>query len=321
MVAPKRTYGKKKGVLNFKAAAIFGTVAEDGSSRSPLNDVTSAIGNLNLKDGLEPPLLVSDSFKESLGLDEPGPAAPKSGKAIARENQKQSIDDGDPGPVVPRSTRARKKIVRATEKHSADDATDNSLQALIDSYKTDCGKALTIREWKDILFIDTQVTKIAEASFGQVYRFTTKGATSIIKIMQLKVPTDKVSMDSEAAVHIDQTVSEMRIMNVLAEVPGFVSFKEAFLVRGVPSTSIIAAYEAYDDTHKNPSLFPHPSSFVAASTFLVIELGDAGNVLDGITFSEIYELWDIFLGIVMALARGEELYEFEVLGSTNIRFI
>lgn len=102
-------------------------------------------------------------------------------------------------------------------------------------------------------------------------------------------------------------------MNALTEVPGFVLFKDAHLIRGIPSKEIAAAYEAHlPKLKKYGSGFPHPEQYSEDSTFLVIELGDAGEVLEDFKFDSIEQVWDIFLGTVMALGRAENEFEFEV---------
>ncbi len=101
-------------------------------------------------------------------------------------------------------------------------------------------------------------------------------------------------------------------MNALTSVPGFVTFKEAHLVQGKPTIAYTKAYEQWETQDKNYSNFPHPTKYSDRSFFLVVELGDAGSVLEEYEITSIDEVWDIFLGVVMALARAESSNEFEV---------
>ena len=102
-------------------------------------------------------------------------------------------------------------------------------------------------------------------------------------------------------------------MNALTELPGFVTFKDAHLVRGKPSTKIIRACQRSQwNPDSQSSQFPDPREFDANALFLAIELEDAGTVLDEVPLTEIKEVWDVFIGTVVALATAEHVFQFEV---------
>ena len=135
--------------------------------------------------------------------------------------------------------------------------------------------------------------------------------------MQLKVPTDSASLKNDTASDVKNVVSEIRIMNALTVVPGFVRFKDAHLVQGTPPDAVARAFEKFENEKEGKkkveaSWFPLPSSYIEESTFLVIELGDAGLALENIEIKDIDQVWDVFIGVVMALSRGEVANEFEV---------
>ncbi|EHL02495.1 putative serine/threonine-protein kinase haspin like protein [Glarea lozoyensis 74030] len=100
-------------------------------------------------------------------------------------------------------------------------------------------------------------------------------------------------------------------MNTLTELPGFVTFKGAFLVKGQPGKHYFKAWDKYHYNSKEGSWFTDPRYYDDQTTFLVIELGDAGTVLEDYPLRTMDELWDIFLGTVIALAKGEMACEFE----------
>ncbi|KAH9208586.1 hypothetical protein DL95DRAFT_311564 [Leptodontidium sp. 2 PMI_412] len=104
-------------------------------------------------------------------------------------------------------------------------------------------------------------------------------------------------------------------MNVLTEVPGFVGFKDAHLIKGRFAPSLEEAFYEYiaDDGEYEPreTHFPDPEIFTEESTFLVLELADAGEVLEDMPIETIDQVWDVFLGVCMALSRAEYLCEFE----------
>lgn len=101
-------------------------------------------------------------------------------------------------------------------------------------------------------------------------------------------------------------------MNALTTVPGYVTFKGTYIVQGPPPKAIADAHEAHLPKLEEGSWFPHPATgFNENSTFLVLELGDAGDVLERVPLDQLHKVWDLFLGVVMALARAEITNEFE----------
>ena len=167
--------------------------------------------------------------------------------------------------------------------------------------------------WGSVLSSDdTTLEKIAEASYAEVYRATNASGTSILKVMQVKVSTDPASLECPTACVVENLVSELSIMNELTVVHGFVVYKEAHLIRGKPLPQIKQAWDAWAETSDNPSYFPDPESFGPTSTFLVIELGDAGKELDHEPMKHIEQVWDVLLSVIIALARAEESNQFEV---------
>jgi serine/threonine-protein kinase haspin len=203
------------------------------------------------------------------------------------------------------------------------------LEPLASAYLEDVGEYLQIKQWKQIIW-DTEHTleKIAEASYAEVYRLTETRPirsevpeTSILKIMRLKSPEDAESLDCEKAIEVSNVVSEFRILNDLTELPGFVIYKAAQLVQGPPAASCVAAWDEYNRLHNGETEFPDPRGCSDRALFLVIELADAGTVLEDYEITTVSEAWDIFLGTIMALTRGEEECQFEVSASTSPVFL
>lgn len=186
---------------------------------------------------------------------------------------------------------------------------------LVNAYKTDFGKSLLIKDWNDVLDDDLDITKIAEASYAEVYRVNTPAGSSILKVMAIKVPEIPDSLHSETSVDVNSLLSEIRIMNALTVVPGFVTFKDAHLVQGIIPRCINKAYGNHLkklNRRGGDSYFPHPNTYDEETMFLAIELGDAGTVLDEYQLDTPGELWDVFIGVTIALARAEATNEFEV---------
>lgn len=195
------------------------------------------------------------------------------------------------------------------------DAKHKHLLPLVTAYSIDTGRTMTTHSWADLLPPDCTVIKIAEASYAEVYRITIpSGETSIIKVMRIQSPSDPASSTSDTAIRVENIVSEVRIMNTLTELPGFVRFKDAHIILGRSVQAFIDAYEHREELCKadRASLFPHPELYTDASEFLAIELGDAGCVLEDFAVTSIEQVWDILLGTILALAKGEMANEFEV---------
>jgi serine/threonine-protein kinase haspin len=193
------------------------------------------------------------------------------------------------------------------------DGKHKHLLPLVTAYGIDTGRILTTHSWADLLPEECTVIKIAEASYAEVYRITiASGETSIIKVMRIESPEDPASGKCGTAIRVENIVSEVRIMNALTELPGFVRFKDAHIILGRSVQAFIDAYEHREAVQKGRrSQFPHPKFYTDQSEFLAIELGDAGCVLEDFAVTSIDQVWDILLGTILALAKGEMASEFE----------
>lgn len=173
------------------------------------------------------------------------------------------------------------------------------------------GLALAEVSWKDALPADSTVVKIAEASYAEVYRITNSHGSSIFKLMQMKISIDEESLQSDCTSIPDHFIPELRIMNLLADMPGYVRFKAAHLISGKPPKAFVDAWHEFILEHEE-SLFTDPQTLNSGvSLFLAIELGDAGMVLENMLLSHIEYVWDILLGIIKALADAEVHFQFE----------
>ncbi|KAF4622651.1 hypothetical protein G7Y89_g14377 [Cudoniella acicularis] len=184
------------------------------------------------------------------------------------------------------------------------------LAPIIEAYRKDAGRVLEIKDWHDLIAPLSTITKIAEASYAEVYRIEAYQQTSILKMIRLQSPTDPDSLHISSAIKISSVLSELRIMNALTEIPGFVTFKDAHLIQGKTTDFFKRAYNEYAE-EKDGSEFPDPDSYTNHTLFLAIELGDAGTVLDEFKLFTIAEVWDILLSTIAALGKGEIDCEFE----------
>jgi serine/threonine-protein kinase haspin len=171
------------------------------------------------------------------------------------------------------------------------------------------------KSWGTVFSSADTLEKIAEASFAEVFRCSNASGTSILKVMQLKVSTNPASLEDVHASSAEMVVSELQVMDVLTEVPGFVQLKEFHLIKGNPGAHFKKAWDAFSKLR--PTEYPNPDDYTSQSVFLVIELGDAGEVLENKPMKQLEQVWDVLLQVIIALARAEATNEFEVYSHSH----
>lgn len=198
------------------------------------------------------------------------------------------------------------------------------LSPLLDAYEDNGHPRPQIKDWNSALDPSWPLLKIAESSYAEVYKVTNPSGTSILKIMALKPPSGAGSR-RETACTVESVISEVLIMDLMADIPGYLVFRDMHLISGRPPQSVVAAWEAHDwgvslldsegeetnNEGESNSTFPHPAKYNKDAVFLVLELGDAGVDVEHYVVKSVVELWDVVLGIVVALATGEEVCGFE----------
>lgn len=184
--------------------------------------------------------------------------------------------------------------------------------------------ALRVLTWGHVCPPGDQIKKIAEASSAEVYRITNKRGTSIIKAIRLPSPIKALTkaqvasglVDEEPHSEIDVN-NELQISEWLADIPGFVVYKERYIVKGKTTSELLETHQTVQKKMKREDpgraqYYPSPSRYLDDTTFLVVELGDAGKSLENWELSSVDQLWDILLLETIALARAEEVAMFEV---------
>lgn len=201
--------------------------------------------------------------------------------------------------------------------------------------------------WAHTLSPYFEVKKIAEASYGEVFRLAllptvqttfTKADESVLKLIALKAPpstnpltqAQKKKQGSMSAV--DHVASEVRLLKRLSPVPGFTNFRDVKVVQGRLPKQFCAAWKHYHQNVK-ASVFPDPSRKAAydeTQLWAVVEMQDAGTDLESSLELEpteedengdveqqwlnisVWAGWDIFWHVACAVAKGEGWAEFEV---------
>ncbi|OCK82490.1 hypothetical protein K432DRAFT_293127 [Lepidopterella palustris CBS 459.81] len=193
--------------------------------------------------------------------------------------------------------------------------------------------------WSARLESHFSIAKIAEASYGEVYRLSlkssipgfTKADESVLKIIALEPPkptpgvssrthTPKQSRASAKKTSwmsaIPSVESEVKLLQRMTPVPGFTNFRDVRVLQGRPAPAFVAAWKAFNKGRKKgeKSIFPDPSrkaSYAETQLWAVVEMQDAGTDLENVVVRDVWSVWDVFWGVALAVGKGEEGMRFE----------
>ncbi|RYP52974.1 hypothetical protein DL768_001968 [Monosporascus sp. mg162] len=185
------------------------------------------------------------------------------------------------------------------------------------------GQDLKVLSWSEVCPPGDRIVKIAEASYAEVYRVTNERGTSIIKVIRMESPIKPQTKAQEKSGLVDEEphseadlTGELKISEWLADIPGFVVYKERYIVQGKACREVLETHQAFHKKLKRQDpdrlqFYPSPSRYLDGTKFLVVELGDAGTALEDFELTTADQLWDIFFHVAVALARAEVHIEFE----------
>ncbi|KAK4561310.1 hypothetical protein LTR86_004627 [Recurvomyces mirabilis] len=196
--------------------------------------------------------------------------------------------------------------------------------------------------WSSQLSDHFSLAKIAEASFGEVYRLSllsplpglSRADESVFKVIALQAPKSILPIakkaraaalaKAEAMSKVEDVASEVRVLQRMSSIPGFTNFRDVRIVQGRPPPLFVEAFQTYNAEQKakkkDLSHFPDPTkktSYCEDQLWAVIEMQDAGTDLERLVeavegeCTSIWSVWDVFWQIVLTLAKGEEGAEFE----------
>ncbi|KAL4943700.1 hypothetical protein BDV06DRAFT_234390 [Aspergillus oleicola] len=173
-----------------------------------------------------------------------------------------------------------------------------------------------------------EVVKLAEGSYGEVYKLRLRGdicqkKMSRSKLARLKACGDGVfkvvplraqsGPGSKKFTSIEEIVAEVKMLKYLDPIPGFARFREVHVVQGRFPEAFQKAWDHYKKT-KDDCLNPNPLSkraYPDSQIWAIVEMDDAGCELEKFSWSSIFQVYDIFWGVAMSLARAEEYALFE----------
>lgn len=197
---------------------------------------------------------------------------------------------------------------------------------------------LRVLTWADVCPPGDTIVKIAEASYAEVYRVSNDRGTSVIKVIRLESPVKPKTKTQTKAGLVDEEPraeadvrGELQISEWLADIPGFVVYKERYVVKGKATKHLLETHQAFQRRMKRQDpgraqFYPSPSRYLEETKFLVVELGDAGKALEDWKLETESQIWDIFFLEAIALARAEEMAMFEVssiaatLGAARVHY-
>ncbi|KAH8704163.1 hypothetical protein BGW36DRAFT_313745 [Talaromyces proteolyticus] len=170
--------------------------------------------------------------------------------------------------------------------------------------------------------------KIAEGSYGEVYKLRLrddlcKNEMSKSKVGKLRAYGEGVfkivplraqkGPGSKKFTSIDEITAEIKLLKLLDPIPGFARFREIHVVQGRFPESFQKAWDIYKDT-KDDCMNPNPANkraYANSQLWAVLEMDDAGVELEKFSWSSVFQIYDIFWGVAMGLARAEEFALFE----------
>ncbi|KAJ0426489.1 hypothetical protein BJY00DRAFT_298089 [Aspergillus carlsbadensis] len=173
-----------------------------------------------------------------------------------------------------------------------------------------------------------EVVKLAEGSYGEVYKLKLRENVcekeiSKSKLARLRAYGDGVfkvvplraqsGPGSKKFTSIEEIVAEIKMLKYLDPIPGFARFREIHVVQGRFPQAFQEAWDQYKKT-KDDCLNSNPSSkraYPDSQIWGIVEMDDAGCELEKFSWSSIFQVYDIFWGVAMALARAEEYALFE----------
>ncbi|KAI1191111.1 hypothetical protein F5B17DRAFT_383700 [Nemania serpens] len=184
-------------------------------------------------------------------------------------------------------------------------------------------KDLQVLSWSEVCPPGDSIVKIAEASYAEVYRVTNERGTSIIKVIRMSSPIKPQTKMQQKSGLVDEEPhsesdlqGELQISEWVADIPGFVVYKERYIVQGKACRELLETHRAFHKKLKRQDpdrlqFYPSPSRYLDDTKFLVVELGDAGTALEDFELATADQLWDIFFHVAIALARAEARTGFE----------
>lgn len=331
--ASKRTYGKSS--KRTKAERMFAELPQSpmrpprkAAAKDTVDTLAEKMSDITIKDTEKPQKPVRRGRKaKEISVIEPvesaEPAKPVEPTMAIHVDDEEQLQ----AQILQEAAKYEKAIyIKEDTKDTAQGSAPGTETA-----ESDEGFSLRVLSWDDVCPPGDKIIKIAEASYAEVYRVTNERGTSIIKVIRLHSP---IKAQTKAQVrsglvdeepHSEEDVKgELQISEWLADIPGFVVYKERYIVQGKATRALLDTHQSFQKKMKRQDpgraqFYPSPSRYLDDTRFLVVELGDAGTALEDWEVADENQLWDIFFLEAIALARAEDLAMFEVCAENSYR--
>lgn len=254
-------------------------------------------------------------------------------KAPSTQHLTSQDNSGIAPPRTLRSTRHRRDALdpAPVRNLSLDQKTVEHLNPLT---QLDCvSRTRDIQLWHAEWTSLCTISKIAEGSYGSVFRMSDKKKSqpeTIGKLMPLRAKSG-VGSRRASNTTIEAAASEVKLLELMSDVPGFVMFRAAEVLIGALPRALRDEYRAYSakEYGSNGGSSGADAWFPNHQAWLFIEMDDAGFELDdaltgaadgsgllqvsmaGQRFLTVKRTRDIVWGVVEALMRGEQVHRFE----------
>lgn len=238
-----------------------------------------------------------------------------------RTRQSARADSPEVKPRRPLTPPASVLTPPESEKEEEEEGGENEITLTLSSKEE--SKELQVLSWREVCPPGDSIVKIAEASYAEVYRVTNERGTSIIKVIRMSSPIKPQTKTQQKSGLVDEEPhsesdlqGELQISEWVADIPGFVVYKERYIVQGKACRELLETHQAFHKKLKRQDpdrlqFYPSPSRYLEGTKFLVVELGDAGTALEDFELATADQLWDIFFHVTIALARAETRIGFE----------
>ncbi|KAL6229975.1 hypothetical protein BDW75DRAFT_249143 [Aspergillus navahoensis] len=229
-----------------------------------------------------------------------------------------------------KSTRKTRPLRRPSSEYVSDEKSTSYVRPILDQTLSPAAAQGIQRfeSWAARAGEMLEVVKLAEGSYGEVYKLRLREdicqkGMSKSKLARLRACGDGVfkviplraqsGPGSKKFTSIEEIVAEVKMLKYLDPIPGFARFREIHVVQGRFPAAFQKAWDHYKKT-KDDCLNPNPSSkraYPDSQIWAIVEMDDAGCELEKFSWSSIFQVYDIFWGVAMSLARAEEYALFE----------
>lgn len=299
-----------------------------GKKSSRAGDLTSAFASLHVSDS--PPHIFSSNAPSTAASVGPSAIGPPS--TVPRPPLRTRSGNRERSPRQARQKPGPQKKVPQTSTAPITPSTYS--KPLLDV--TGQSKIEYFDHWAEAVGSGLQVMKVGDGSFADVYKFTPTAipVTESVIGKLLPIRPDKKALCWNDMTTIEDAVTEIRLLEMVTDISGFVEFRGARVLYGPLPELIKAPTEDFNQRRRGFNVKSEycgrRSAYPEDQLWLLIEMSDAGRDLDtllqerkrnvlaktkhpigGEMRLDVRKTRDIFWATANALAHGEEYCSFE----------